>query len=717
MQEDKLKGFKKYGFIVNSNTPTQAIGDCVFCGKENKMYVNKGNGMWDCKVCMKKGGYRTFLEHMQAASLKLITQTDLAKLSANRGVPVSAFANYKIGKNGNDYVLPVYDHEGKLQDLRTFRFGNKLMSSPGCQVSLLGLEKLAKAEKSSLVYLCEGEWDAMALAWLLKALKKPGIVLGTPGAGTFKKEWIPSFQDKHVVVLYDNDKAGELGEKVVYERLNGAAASLKFMHWPKGRPDGFDIRDLIVQEAINKKVPRGSFAYIERNLQPKPRRGVSDASEEEEKIVPTYEIKDRTVTLEKVFRVFEKWLHKPNRDAIELSIATIISNELQGDPLWLFMVAPPGGSKTEILSSFDKCTNTFITSSLTPHALISGTALKSGRDPSLIPKLNGKTLIVKDFTSILGKRETEKDEIFGILRDAYDGKSGKVFGTGVTRYYKSHFSILSAVTPVIYELSGQYAGLGERFLKFFLGSSMEHVGEKDIIRRSMRNVNKETSMRDELADVVRDFVHIKLEQMRKPGYKMPVLPESKEDQIIACAQFVARVRASVPRDKFDREIISSRPSVEVGSRLGKQLTRVALTITVVNGRSSVDDHAIRILKKITLDTVSQRNEEILRVIFKGCQTEDDMMLTKDVAMESRYPFSTVSRVLNDMHVMGIVDKSETSKKSNWRLSKYMLGLIKESTLYTLDAEINRPKIKVGIVLKVKPKAKPIQRSDDVKLKI
>ena len=54
MQEDKLKGFKKYGFIVASNTPTQAIGDCVFCGKETKMYVNKSNGLWDCKVCGKK---------------------------------------------------------------------------------------------------------------------------------------------------------------------------------------------------------------------------------------------------------------------------------------------------------------------------------------------------------------------------------------------------------------------------------------------------------------------------------------------------------------------------------------------------------------------------------------------------------------------------------------------------------------------------------------
>lgn len=651
---------------------------------------------------MKRGDYHRFLEHIQTYSLKQITEPDITKLSANRGLPASAFVNYKIGKNGNDYIIPIYDEKGKLQDLRTYRFGSKLMSSPGCQVSLLGLERLAAVDKTIPVYLCEGEWDAMALNWLLKNLKKPGVVLGTPGAGTFKREWIPSFQDRHVIVLYDNDAAGENGEKVVFERLTGAASSISFIHWEKSLPTGYDIRDLVAQKAVKDKKPRTTYASIEKRLRSRPRKVLeNDEGDNPEKIVPTLEIKDRTVTLEKVFKVFEKWLYKPNRDAIELAIATIISNELQGDPLWLFMVAPPGGSKTEILSSFDKCSNTFITSSLTPHALISGTALKSGRDPSLIPKLNGKTLIVKDFTSILGKREQEKDEIFGILRDAYDGKSGKVFGTGVTRYYKSHFSILSAVTPVIYELAPQYAGLGERFLKFFMGDSMVHLAEKDIIRKSMRNVNHETNMREEIAEVVRDYVSLLLEQMRKPDYKMPELPESKENQIIACAQYVARMRACVPRDRFDRDIILSKPSVEVGSRLGKQLTRVALGITIVNKDKVVTDHAVRILKKIALDTISQRNEEILRVIFKECTHPDDLISTKEVSQLSKYPFSTVSRVLNDMTVMDIVDKSDRNRKAMWKVSRYMSERIKESTLYSIPEELNRPKIKTGIVLKIK----------------
>lgn len=703
MQEDKLKGFKKFGFRSNSSTSSQAIGDCIFCGKENKMYVNRNSQLWDCKVCMKKGNYVTFLEQVHKMSISQFSKIALDKLAGNRGLPSSAFTNWKLGKHGNDYVLPIFNHEGKLQDLRTYRFGNKLMSSPGCQVSLLGLDNLSQAPKENTVYLCEGEWDAIALNWLFKSLKHSSVVVGTPGAGTFKREWIPSFEGRNVVVLYDNDSAGENGDGVVYERLKSAVKTLKFIHWPSSFPEGFDTRDLVVNKAIKEKKPKGTLLLINKLLKDKPRKGSVPIEGLEESSKPvSYEIKDRTVTLEKVFKVFEKWLHKPNRDAIELSIATLISNELQGDPLWLFLVAPPGGSKTEILVAFDKCQNTYITSSLTPHSLISGTYSKSGRDPSLIPKLNGKTLIIKDFTSILGKREQEKDEIFGILRDAYDGKSGKVFGTGITRHYTSHFSILSGVTPTIYELSSQYAGLGERFLKFFMGNSVEHVGEKDIIRRSMRNVNKETNMREEIAEVVRDYVSLLLEEMRKPGYKTPVLPESLEDQIIACAQYVARLRASVPRDKFNQDMIIARPSVEVGSRLGKQLTRVALGIAITNRSKVVTEHALRILKKVALDTVSQRNESILRAIYKACPTPDDSTKTKQIAFDSRFPTSTVFRVLNDMDVLDIVTKTGSTGKVEWRISKYMSEVIKESTMYSLPEELERVPIEAGgIRLKVK----------------
>src|SRR4051812_6605553 len=39
----------------------QAGGDCPFCGKEGKLSVAVGTGLWDCKSCGQKGNPATFL--------------------------------------------------------------------------------------------------------------------------------------------------------------------------------------------------------------------------------------------------------------------------------------------------------------------------------------------------------------------------------------------------------------------------------------------------------------------------------------------------------------------------------------------------------------------------------------------------------------------------------------------------------------------------------
>ena len=43
-----------------------------------------------------------------------------------------------------------------------------------------------------------------------------------------------------------------------------------------------------------------------------------------------------------------------------------------------------------------------------------------GGDPSLMAKLDGNpaALIIKDLTPLLQGKDTERDEVFGILRDA-----------------------------------------------------------------------------------------------------------------------------------------------------------------------------------------------------------------------------------------------------------------------------------------------------------
>jgi hypothetical protein len=295
-------------------------------------------------------------------------------------------------------------------------------------------------------------------------------------------------------------------------------------------------------------------------------------------------------------------------------------------------------------------------------------------------------MVIKDFTAILSMRDMERDEIFGILRDAYDGTCRKVFGTGLERMYHSRFTIVAAVTPRIHDLSSQHASLGERFLKYSMGDNLYHESEEDIIGRAIDNIAQTTQMQDELQDVVSSFltrrIMVKLDQL-------PAISNDIKNQIIALGMFGARLRGTVSRDKYRNDIITSRPTAEIGSRLGIQLAKLAKALAAVHGRDTVTAEDYRLLKKVMLDTLPQRTEDIIRHMVIT-SNGGDFLTVDDLARASRYPSATVSRIMADLHALDIVERKGTSYRYQWTVSPYVREAIRRAGLYLTKEEQNRP---------------------------
>jgi hypothetical protein len=102
--------------------------------------------------------------------------------------------------------------------------------------------------------------------------------------------------------------------------------------------------------------------------------------------------------------------------------------------VWLLIVAPSGGTKTELIRSVKNYPGMYTLSSLTSKTLISGKIHKNKEGDQevkvfgLAQKLNGQVLLIKDFTIILDLPAAERGEIFAQLRDLYDGYIEKGFG-------------------------------------------------------------------------------------------------------------------------------------------------------------------------------------------------------------------------------------------------------------------------------------------------
>lgn len=690
---ESMRPFTDHHLFVRKWGAKQIVADCPFCGKEKHFYVNPTNYLWDCKVCGARGNLGQFLYAIHRQYMEYLEDPAhdhlYAKLSADRRLPVSAFKAWKVGYDpiGERYTIPVFDGTESLCDIKKYRIGKKTYSTPGTTTGLFNRMAL-KSHK--IVYLCEGEWDGMAMDWLLRTNKVPdACAVAVPGAGSFKTAWAPWFEGKDVYCMYDHDGAGEKGQLVVREKLTGTAALLHYIHWPDNYPTGFDVRDWI-KYGIRVKKPKGCLRNLMQLISKDPKRPdmldptaptVDEVKKEQERLPLK-----KDLTNDELYDIYRKWLYMPDTMVLDILFGTVFANRLEGDPVWLFFVAPPAGSKSELLMSLSWAEECYPLTSLTPHALVSGSAWGDGKDPSLLPKLNKKVLVLKDFTTILSMNYAARDEIFGILRDIYDGRTEKSFGNGLKREYKVKFGILAGVTPVIETFAAMNQSLGERFLKYRLPLDTKLSEEKKILK-AISNVNSELKMRAELCQAAASVIA----RPNPDPEVMPAFTEPYVHKVVALAQLSAWLRGVVDRDKFTQQVLY-KPSAEVGTRMAKQLVKLAMGIGIFKGTRILEAYEYECIKHVAVDSCPQRVVMILKALYQAKTIDGKVMLkTKDIVDRTFLPQSTVMRVMEDLNLLRLVGRIEVNGNFYWRLSKDVYQLAAKSKAFEGPRDENKSK--------------------------
>ena len=71
--------------------------------------------------------------------------------------------------------------------------------------------------------------------------------------------------------------------------------------------------------------------------------------------------------------------------------------------------------------------------------------MPGAKDASLLPKISGKILIFKDWTSLLSINKDARAEIMGQFREVYDGEMKKPFGNGKIAQWKGKIGFVPTV--------------------------------------------------------------------------------------------------------------------------------------------------------------------------------------------------------------------------------------------------------------------------------
>ncbi len=351
------------------------------------------------------------------------------------------------------------------------------------------------------------------------------------------------------------------------------------------------------------------------------------------------------VGVEDTIAVFRKWLYLPDPGSVLVALGAYAANRLPGSPVWLLLVGAPGSGKTEPLNALAELPDAHKAGTLTEASLLSGTPKRekaAGAKGGLLREIGDFGVIVaKDFTSVLNMSRDARGTTLAALREVFDGSWTRHVGTdgGRTLPWHGKIGLIGGVTPTIDRAHAVMAAMGERFLLYRLPS----VDAQRLARTALRQSGRKGAvMRKELAETTADLL------ARSENVEPRELSEAEEGTLVDLATLIARIRSSVERDGYSREI-ELIPDPEVPTRLVLTLAQLLAGFDVIGLDRTAALDLVR--------SVAKASAPAVRVSFLDLLVRSaEPLTTTDVGQALSYPTSTARRTLEDLQAHGLVLK-------------------------------------------------------------
>lgn len=399
---------------------------------------------------------------------------------------------------------------------------------------------------------------------------------------------------------------------------------------------------------------------------------------------------------------------------VALSVLSQILIKDVTNPSAVVFVDVPASGKTIMLNFFsDIPTLVYPTDKFTSKAFVSHAANVKKEELvniDLLPRIQYKTLLIRDLATIFSKREDELIDSLGTLTRLLDGE-GLSTDSGLygQREYVGEylFMFLAASTPFSNKVWRIMSTLGPRL--FFLKMQTRNKSEEEQIRqlRSSPVREKEKICRR----VTTNFLQT-LWFKNREGINWDKNNDNKEyiSIITKCGSLLSKLRArmEIKEDEFDNSYKYTSPLAEMPDRINQILYNISRGHAISCGRKEINKSDLRQIIELTLDSAQNSRSNL----FKKIVEYGGSMKTSEVESEMK---CSKTKAIQDMDILGILGLCSISQpvKGHVGEPEKEISILEEFKWILSDEikEIRSPKIPVQTVENEVIIDKPVWRNN------
>ncbi|HSS23988.1 MAG TPA: DUF3854 domain-containing protein [Mycobacterium sp.] len=603
-------------------------------------------------------GYETVTDRGQLATLKI----------AKDGRNVPGLLVPQLRNDGSTWGYQYRPDIPRLRNGKPIKYETPWQQSNGLDIPPGVADRLGDPDVP--LWITEGvkKADCGALHGLcIVALSGVWNWLGTNRAGG--KMAIPDWNDtalnnRRVILAFDGDVARK---ESVQKSLHALA---KYLAYKGSRVYYLHLPDSYDKTGLDDYLMAGHTVEdlwrLVKPTAPPPRQDGDDTRADRQRPGDPKPDPATPVSLDDALAVFGRWLHIDDSAPVIVTAATVVANLTEGDPVWTLLVGPPSGGKTEILSSLLGLPYIVPTATITEAALLSGSPQRERTKDAtggLMRQIGDfGILLAKDFTSVLSQNYDTAKRAMSALREIYDGRWDRPVGTDGAKVLHWHgkCGFVGGVTPSYDRYYSIVNTLGDRYALL----RMPEVDPAKQARAALAQAEHEKQMRAELAEAMTGLIASADQTLIHTP-----LDEQCTIRLVRLATFAVRTRTGIDRDGYtgDLQVI---PQVEGPARLIKALRRLYGALLSIG----VDtDTCWTVVTRIAIDCAPGMRVPYMQLLLSN--NADTWQRTAEIAENVGMVTKTASRALDDLMLLGIVDRRKESKATNaphlWRASNWL----------------------------------------------